>query len=366
MRRTGHKENANRLKPGIAAAWMGRNLFSSPFNVLLTLSSLYLLYISVPPVIRWAFLDADWTGTGRQACGGEGACWVFISNRINQFIYGFYPAGEQWRVNLVLVLLAAGLIPFLFKRYLVGWLYALGMISVLVSTSAVLLAGGYFGLRPVETAKWGGLMLTLTISTVGISASLPIGIMLALGRRSDMPAVRFLSTAFIEFWRGVPLITVLFMASVMLPLFLPEGVTFDKLLRALIGMVLFQSAYMAEVVRGGLQAVPRGQLEAAEALGLGYWRRMGLIVLPQALKHVIPGIVNTFIALFKDSALVLIIGIFDLLGMVQAAFADPEWLGFALEGYVFAGLVFWTFCFGMSRFSQTLEKRLAAGRPSHG
>lgn len=366
MRLRGISDNSGRFRPGRAAAWAGKNLFSSPFNALLTLTALSLLYLSVPPVFRWTFIDADWIGAGREACGGEGACWVFISTRINQFIYGFYPGGEQWRVNTVLVLLAVGLAPYFIKRFQAGWLYTLGMISILIPTSAVLLSGGHFGLQPVETAKWGGLMLTLTISTVGISASLPLGTMLALGRRSGMPAVRIISTVFIEFWRGVPLITVLFMASVMLPLFLPEDVTFDKLLRALIGMVLFQSAYMAEVVRGGLQAIPRGQQEAAEALGLGYWRRMGLIVLPQALKHVIPGIVNTFIALFKDSALVLIIGLFDLLGIVQAAFADPEWLGFAIEGYVFAGLVFWAFCFGMSRFSQALEKRLAAGRPSHG
>ena len=205
--------------------------------------------------------------------------------------------------------------------------------------------GGILGLRVVETSLWGGLTLTLVIAGVGIVSSLPIGIVLALGRRSEMPVVRMLCVGFIELIRAVPLITVLFMASVMLPLFLPTGVNFDKLLRALVGVVLFSSAYMAEVVRGGLQAIPNGQYEAAKALGLSYWKIMGLIVLPQALRIVIPGIVNTFIGLFKDTTLVLIIGLFDLLGMVQAALTDAAWLGFALEGYVFAGFVFWIFCF---------------------
>ena len=225
----------------------------------------------------------------------------------------------------------------------------------------LLLLGGHFGLPAVPTREWGGLMLTLTVAIVGIVGSLPLGVILALGRRSQMPLVRSLSVVFIEFWRGVPLITVLFMASVMLPLFVPSEVEFDKLLRALIGIMFFWSAYMAEVVRGGLQAIPRGQEEAAKALGLGYWRRMGLIILPQALKLVIPGIVNTFIALFKDTSLVLIIGLFDLLAIIRAGLTDTNWLGFATEGYVFAALMFWIFCFGMSRYSQYIERRLHTG-----
>ena len=213
----------------------------------------------------------------------------------------------------------------------------------------------------VETPLWGGLFLTLVISGVGIVMSLPIGIVLALGRRSDMPVVRGICVVFIELWRGVPLITVLFMASVMFPLFMPEGMNFDKLVRALIGVMLFSAAYMAEVVRGGLQAIPRGQYEGAAALGLPYWKMMGLVVLPQALKLVIPGIVNTFIGLFKDTTLVLIIGLFDFLGMIQLAGTNPDWLGFAVEGYVFAAFGFWIFCFSMSRYSQHLEKKLATG-----
>jgi general L-amino acid transport system permease protein len=224
-----------------------------------------------------------------------------------------------------------------------------------------LLHGGFFGLSTVSTSQWGGLMLTLVIAAVGIAGALPLGILLALGRRSEMPAIRVICVTFIEFWRGVPLITVLFMSSVMLPLFLPEGLSFDKLMRALIGVILFQSAYIAEVVRGGLQAIPKGQYEAAAAMGLGYWRMMGLVILPQALKLVIPGIVNTFIALFKDTSLVIIIGLFDLLNSIKQATTDPAWLGMATEGYVFAALIFWIFCFGMSRYSQHLERKLDTG-----
>ena len=226
----------------------------------------------------------------------------------------------------------------------------------------VLMRGGVFGLVPVDTARWGGLSLTLLLAAVGCLAALPLGIVLALGRQAtNMPIVKSMCVMFIEFWRGVPLITVLFMSSVMLPLFLPEGVSFDKLLRALIGITLFQSAYMAEVVRGGLQAIPKGQYEAADALGLGYWRKMGLIVMPQALKIVIPGIVNTFIALFKDTTLVIIVGLLELLGMVQNALNDPNWLGYSTEGYVFTAFVFWIFCFSMSRYSQWLEVKLHTG-----
>jgi general L-amino acid transport system permease protein len=240
---------------------------------------------------------------------------------------------------------------------------AVYLIAVFPVAAYFLLVGDAFGLEHVGTELWGGLLVTLVVATVGIAGSLPIGILLALGRRSDMPVVRWVSIGFIEFVRGIPLITVLFMASVMLPLFLPPGMSFDKLLRALIGVALFSAAYMAEVVRGGLQAIPRGQYEAADALGLSYPKKMGLIILPQALKLVIPGIVNTFIGLFKDTSLVLIIGLFDLLGIVQLNNADSKWLSptTAMTGYVFAGFVFWLFCFFMSRYSQMIERRLATG-----
>jgi general L-amino acid transport system permease protein len=288
---------------------------------------------------------------------------VFILQRLDFFIYGFYPDAERWRVDVMFLMLAAVLVPQFIPGFPARgrtWLGIFGLTLYPVITG-VLLLGGLFGLPFIETGKWGGLMLTLVLSYVGIVAALPIGILLALGRRSSMPVIRTICVIFIELWRGVPLISVLFMASVMLPLFLPEGVNFDKLLRALIGIVMFQSAYMAEVIRGGLQGIPKGQYEAASALGLGYWRSTALIILPQALKMVIPGIVNTFIALFKDTTLVLIIGLFDILGTVQAAIVDPAWGRVAVEGYVFAAFCFWVFCFGMSRYSQGLEKKLHTG-----
>ncbi|MES9900247.1 MAG: amino acid ABC transporter permease [Sedimenticola sp.] len=341
--------------------WLRSNLFSSWLNSGFTLLALYLLYLTMPPLIEWAFIKADWVGDTREACTSGGACWVFVSVRFDQFMYGFYPSEEYWRINIAFGLLVLLAIPLFIERFHHKGMLAAGILFIYPIIAYQLFSGGSFGLEPVETSRWGGLTLTLILSGVGIVASLPIGIVLALGRRSKMPIVKSVSVVFIEFWRGVPLITVLFMASVMLPLFLPEGSHFDKLLRAMIGIVLFQSAYMAEVVRGGLAAIPKGQYEAAEALGLSYWKCMGLIVLPQALKLVIPGIVNTFIALFKDTTLVLIIGLFDLLAMIQTAFADPKWLGFSIEGYVFAALIFWIFCFSMSRYSQALERKLHTG-----
>ncbi|MDH5263699.1 MAG: amino acid ABC transporter permease [Betaproteobacteria bacterium] len=342
--------------------WLRKNLFDSPLNGALTLLAVYLLYVTVPPLVQWAFIDADWSGNRNEDCSRAGACWVFIGVRLNQFFYGFYPVAEQWRVNLALALLVVFTLPLFIKRFaLKQWLGAL-LLVVYPVIAFYLLVGGRFGLSHVETSKWGGLSLTLVIAIVGMVAALPLGILLALGRRAtNMPVLKALCVAFIELWRGVPLITVLFMSSVMLPFFLPEGMNFDKLLRALIGVALFEAAYMAEVVRGGLQGIPKGQYEAADALGLGYWKSTLLVILPQALKLVIPGIVNTFIALFKDTSLVLIIGLFDLLGSIQAANSDTNWLGFSTEGYVFAACVYWVFCFGMSRYSQWLEMKLHTG-----
>ena len=341
--------------------WLRQNLFSSWLNSLLTLLAAYILWKTLMPLIDWAFIKADWIGTSREDCDSGGACWVFVSVRFKQFMYGLYPEAEQWRINLMAILFVLLMIPMFIQRFPCKKRFGLFILFGFPIVGYYLLSGGAFGLEHIETSLWGGLTLTLVLAAVGIVAALPLGILLALGRRSKMPIVRALSVAFIELWRGVPLITVLFMASVMLPLFLPEGAQFDKLLRALIGIVLFQSAYMAEVVRGGLQAIPKGQYEAAEALGLSYWKSMGLIILPQALKLVIPGIVNTFIALFKDTTLVLIIGLFDLLAMIQSATQDTKWLGFSIEGYVFAAVTFWIFCFGMSRYSQALERKLHTG-----
>lgn len=344
--------------------WLRGNLLSSPLNIIFTLLAILLIYWIVPPIILWAFIDADWAGDNRDACGREGACWVFIKVWFRQLMYGRYPVEEIWRINTAYVIAVVGMgllfVPGFRWKHWVG-VFLLLIFPIIAFFLFVGIEVGPFELISVETPLWGGMFLTLVIGGVGIIASLPIGVVLALGRRSDMPVVRALCVAFIELWRGVPLITVLFMASVMFPLFMPEGMHFDKLIRALLGVVFFSAAYMAEVVRGGLQALPKGQYEAAAALGLGYWRMMGLVILPQALKMVIPGIVNTFIGLFKDTTLVLVIGLFDFLGMVQLAGTNPDWLGFAIEGYVFTAFGFWVFCFSMSRYSQHLEKKLHTG-----
>ncbi len=344
--------------------WLKSNLFSSPLNIIMTLLGMILIYKIVPPAIQWAFIDATWVADTREECLGEGkgACWAYIGNRFGQIMYGFYPPAEYWRPNLAGILLIALTIPlFIEKMPKKAWLGGF-ILLVFPFIAYFLIHGGSFGLEEVGTNKWGGLMLTLIISLVGIAAALPLGIILALGRRSNMPIVKSICVIFIEFWRGVPLITVLFMASVMLPLFLPEGSDFDKLARAMIGIILFQAAYVAEVVRGGLQAIPKGQYEASVAMGLSYWKSMGLIILPQALKLVIPGLVNTFIALFKDTTLVLIIGLFDILAIIENVLgSDSSWLGFFTEGLVFAAFVFWIFCFSMSRYSMALERKLDTG-----
>jgi general L-amino acid transport system permease protein len=356
-------------------AWARKNLFASPFDTALTILAALALAWALPQILNWLFFSAVWSGADRTACltteqggqlpvGWSGACWPFVSGRFGQFMFGRYPLEERWRVILTGIIFVVLLTPLLIPRVPFKRLNAILFFAVFPFVAFFLLLGGYFGLPFVETPLWGGLMVTLVISYVGIVVSLPLGILLALGRRSKMPAVKFLSVVFIEAIRGVPLVTVLFMASFMLPLFVPPGMTFDKLLRALIGVALFSSAYMAEVVRGGLQAIPKGQYEGADSLGLGYWQKMGLIVMPQALKLVIPGIVNSFIGLFKDTTLVLIISMFDLLGIVkQNISGDPTWATpqTAKTGYVFAAAIFWMFCFGMSRYSQYMERRLDTG-----
>lgn len=346
--------------------WARENLFASKTDTLLTLFTFVMILYLIEVILGWAIINASFTGNDRTAClkDVQGACWPFIDAKFSQFIYGRYPIDETWRVDLVFLAGALGLVPMLmphapYKR--ANMIYLLGFYPIF---AFIMLTGGVFGLVEVETNDWGGLLVTLVVAITGIVASLPLGILLALGRRSELPIVRALCIGFIEIFRGVPLITVLFMASVMLPLFLPDGVNFDKLVRCLIGVALFSSAYMAEVVRGGLQAIPKGQYEAAAALGLGYWKTTRLIVLPQALKLVIPGIVNTFIGLFKDTTLVLIVGLFDLLGVVQLNFTDANWATpeTHITGYVFAGFVFWVFCFAMSRYSIFMENRLSTDR----
>ena len=346
-------------------SWMRANLFSSPLNTALSLGSLYLLWLIIPPVIDWAFLSAVWVGEGREDCLGEGvgACWPFVTAKWQQFIYGRYPTEELWRVNLTFVIGAVSIVMALREGRFRAQA-ALFAVVIFPALAFVLLSGGMLGLAEVGTELWGGLLVTLVVAVTGIAASLPLGIALALARRSELPIIRWFAIAFIEFWRGVPLITVLFMAAVMLPLFLPDGVTFDKLLRCLIGVALFASAYMAEVVRGGLQAIPRGQYEASRAMGLSYWQSMRLVIVPQALAKVIPGIVNTFIGLFKDTTLVLIIGLFDLLGIIQLHFTDAGWATPQTHntGYAVAAIIFWLFCFSMSRYATSVEKRLDRAR----
>ena len=341
-------------------AWIRQNLFPNWWNGLLTLVLAYLLLPLLWSALDWAIFSANWQGSSRADCAQGGACWVFIESRLGQYLYGFYPVDQYWRINLAFAGLAVLLALLTWPRTpRKGWL-ALFTLLVFPVIAFVLIHGGA-GLEVVETNRWGGLMLTLVLAVVGIVVALPFGILLALGRRSHMPVISSLSTVYIEFWRAVPLITVLFMASVMLPLFMTSEVELDKLLRALIGIILFQAAYVAEVVRGGLQAIPKGQYEAGEALGLSYWKVMGLVIMPQALKITIPSLVNTFISLFKDTSLVLIIGLFDLLAISKVALADPAWLGFSTEAYVFIAMIFWMFCFGMSRYSIYLERKLNTG-----
>ena len=347
--------------------WIRHNLFSSTSNIVITVLTLYLLYMIVPPMLNWLFLDAVFSAESRDDCraiaaaaGDElGACWAFIGKRFQLFVYGFYPVEERWRVNLSFILMMAALIPVLFDNVpnrKQGLWFSLAAPVII----CWLLIGG-MGLTPVSTDKFGGFMLTLVIGVTGIVGSLPLGIALALGRQSNMPALRMVCVAFIEFIRGVPLITLLFVASTMLNYFLPPGTTFDLLLRVLIMVTLFSAAYLAEVIRGGLQAIPKGQIEAADSMGLKYWQSMRLIILPQALKISIPGIVNSFIGLYKDSTLVIIIGLFDPLGMGRASLADTKWQGLSTEIYVFVAIFFFVSCFAMARYSLFLEKKLHTG-----
>ncbi len=345
--------------------WVRKNLFSSPLNIFLTVIGFLFLFLIIPPIFNWAVMESVWTAASRAECWGKmdspgcGACWAFISDRFNLLIYGFYPESERWRVNLSFIMLILAIIPVLFEKVPYRK-YTLIYSALFPFIAAWLLKGG-LGLPPVNSDQFGGIMLTIVIGVTGITFSLPIGIVLALGRTSPMPALRIVCTLFIEFIRGVPLITLLFIASTMLNYFLPPGTTFDLLLRVLIMVTLFASAYMAEVIRGGLQGIPIGQHEAADSLGLKYWQAMRLIVLPQALKISIPGIVNTFIGLFKDTTLVLIIGMFDILGLGRASVADVKWAGLSNEIYLFVAIFFFICCFSMSRYAIYLEKKLHTG-----
>jgi general L-amino acid transport system permease protein len=432
--------------PSRALTRLAASLFATPLNFVLTVLSVGVVLLVLPPFLNFMIFDATWHGTSRADClPNAGACWPFVKAKLGQYIYGFYPIEERWRPNLAFALGAILLAPLLvpsaplkrlnsilffgvypviafvlltggnlnLRSFMLGrvidWQDIVGLsttaglrstfwvdfivssvaMTILVTAIAALLGNAVrtalvvcatvfallgatlfvvdldFGLRSVETRAWGGFLVTMVVAVTGIVVSLPLGILLALGRRSELPVIRFFSIVFIEFWRGVPVVTVLFFATYMLPLFLPSGVSFDGLLRALIGVALFSAAYMAEVVRGGLQAIPRGQYEAAAALGLGYWRTMSTVILPQALSLVVPGIVNNFIGLFKDTTLVLIVAIFDLLGQLRASFSDPNWATpvTLYTGFAFAGIVYFACCFAMSRYALFVERRVnVAGR----
>lgn len=340
--------------------WLKENLFSSPLNTLLTVLVGWLLIMSVPAMLDWLFFDADFTSDTAQECRqAEGACWAFIAEKHRLILFGVYPYDEQWRPLLASLILTGALICSAVRWFWKPWLVLFW--TAALAAVAVLMWGGVFGLSYVENDRWGGLPLTLILSTFGIAFAFPLGVLLALGRRSHMPAIKSLCIIYIELIRGVPLISLLFMSSVMLPLFLPEGFTIDKLLRAQIAIILFAAAYIAETVRGGLQAISKGQYEGADSLGLSYWQQTRLIILPQALKVVIPPLVGIFIALFKDTSLVVIIGIFDLTQAAKVAIADAAWRGFSVEAYVFIAVIYFIYCYAISRYSQGLERHLEKG-----
>jgi general L-amino acid transport system permease protein len=337
--------------------WRQR-LFSTPLASATTIALALAVAWVLWPALRWAFIDASWSGTTKADCTSGGACWVFIRARFGQFMYGLYPADQRWRIDawaisLALSLAAILLIPAQHKLKL-----GLAMLLVLPPLGIWLFGGG-LGLVPVESRNWGGLALTMFISVYASLIAIPLGILFALGRQSRLPLIRTLSVIFIEFWRGVPIIAVIFLASLLLPLILPAGVGIDRLARAIIGLGFVIAAYMAEAVRGGLQSLPKGQNEAATALGLGYWQSMGFIILPQALRISLPAMTNEFIALVKNTTLVLVVSILDLLGIAQASMADPNWVGMSMEAYVFSGSIYWIICFALSRWSRHLEQKAA-------
>lgn len=335
--------------------WRER-LFGTPFTGFTSVVLVVLIAWIAVPLIRWAVIDATWLGSTRADCAPGGACWVFIRARFGQFMYGLYPVDQRWRVDIAGIAFVLGIASVILAPQRLRLKLGLAMLVVLPPLGIWLLSGG-FGLRYIETREWGGLMLTLFISIYSSLIAIPLGILFALGRQSELRIIRLISVIFIEFWRGVPIIAVIFLASLLLPLILPGGIGIDRLARAVIGLGFVIAAYMAEAVRGGLQALPKGQREAATALGLNYWKATGLIVLPQALRISLPAMTNEFIALIKNTTLVLVVSILDLLGIAQASLADPNWVGMNMEAYVFSGAIYWLICFALSRWSRSLEKK---------
>ena len=352
------------LKPPVTEVgvlgWLRGNLFNSWFNSLLTVAVLLLLWQLVPPFFGWAFIDSVWNSPAEACRDIEGACWSVIPQNISFIIFGFFPDGEQWRPGLAMALML-GLV--IFSRDRKRWKKSLGIYwTIGLIVMGTLMYGGVFGMQVVETAQWSGLPLTFMLSLFGMVAAYPLGVLLALGRQSRMPAIKTLCVVYIEMIRGVPLISLLFMSSVMFPLFLPEGVTIDKVLRAQAAIILFTAAYIAEVVRGGLQAMPRGQFEAADSIGLNYNQTMRLIILPQALKIVIPPSVGILLSAFKDTSLVVIIALYDVLKTTKVTLSNPKWTGFSTEAYIFLAILYFICCYAMSSYSRKLEKKLHTGR----
>ena len=331
-----------------------RACFNGPLNIGISAACAALLIWLVPPLFNWAVWNATLNGNAAQCREAGGACWAFIREKFWFSVFGLYPYEERWRSGLMLVILVTLVVGSTFRAFWNKWLIITWVIAA--PLMLVLMGGGVLGLSPVATRLWGGITITGIIAVYGLALGYPLAILLALGRRSRLPLVRWFSTAVIECVRGVPLISLLFMAAIMLPLFLPDGVTLDRLARVLVAYTIFTAAYMAEVVRGGLQAMPRGQYEAADAMGLSYWQKTRLIILPQALSITIPSQVNTFIGLFKDTTLVIVIGVFDFFTTLRSALGDPNWLGFPTEAYVFAAGVYFLLCFTMSKYSQKLER----------
>ncbi len=340
--------------------WVKNNLFNGLFNSILTLVTLFFLWKVVPPILRWAFIDSAWHTSGQACRQAAGACWSIIYMNYRFILFGFYPYDQQWRPLAAMMILFSLLI---YSRNRNHWKKPLAYAWIIgLFTMGLLMKGGIFGLSSVESTQWGGLPLTLLLAVFGLTAAYPLGVILALGRRSKMRGVKVLCILYIELIRGVPLISLLFMSSIIFPLFLPEGVTFNKILRAQAAIILFTAAYIAEVVRGGLQAMSRGQYEAAESIGLNYYLIMRLVILPQALKIVIPPTVSILISAFKDTSLVVIIALFDLLKTTQSVLSNPEWMGFSREAYVFVAILYFLGCFSMSNYSRKLERELSMGR----
>ncbi len=349
------------LKPPITSVgvigWVKSNLFNGWFNSLLTIVTLYFLWKVIPPFVRWAFIDSVWHTTGKVCRNTDGACWSIITANFRFILFGFFPYDQQWR-PLIAILILCGLL--FYSRDRNHWTMHLGYAWVIgLVVMGFLMRGGLFGLASVEPTKWGGLPLTLLLSVFGLTIAYPLGVFLALGRQSKMPTIKWLCIVYIELIRGVPLISLLFMGSFILPLFLPEGVNFPTILRALVAIILFTAAYIAEVVRGGLQGMSRGQYEAAESIGLNYYLTMRLIILPQALKIVIPPTVSILISAFKDTSLVVIIALWDLLKTTQSVLSNPEWMGFSREAYIFVAILYFLGCFSMANYSRKLEKELS-------